>query len=149
MERASCSPACPDDSGRSPDLLGSIGPQPDAGGCPWCLLEWGGPGASQPSMGYFELNPAFEPGTSITDPWLVLKGVSTTTSQPKSYFVDLKTVTQAADWYPGATVKVQMNLSGVDLDPTTMEASLQTQIATPDAKYPATDVSPLATKLAP
>lgn len=148
VPRAACAPACPDDAGQSPSLLGSIGPQPSEGGCPWCTLELG-PSPGEVMVGLFELNPAFEPTTTIADPWLVISGQTQSSGQPTTYYVDLSTVTSPAEWYPGAALKLTLDAGALDLDPFSAKASLQVTLQTPDAKYPATDVSGLKVVVRP
>lgn len=148
VENATCSPACPDAIGRSPSLVGSIGPQPWEDGCPSCFVYFRGPLASYPVNVMIELNSSFASGTSITDPWLILKGQSTQ-GHPKTYYVDLYSVSTPAEWFPGASMKLTVNLASMDLDPSSVKPSLQMQVMTPDAKYSSTDVSPLAPVLEP
>lgn len=137
QDAANCPPqGCPFEEGIHRSLIGSLGPQPNEGGCLDCNLAVSY-NSSDITLNA-ELNPDFDGGTWFENPILILDGLDLQGIKATHYFpIDLK----GSVWNPGGSYKIEIsNAPAMDWAKTL--PLLDLTVVPPDDN-PSNDVSPL------
>jgi hypothetical protein len=143
VDAGSCPPSgCPYEAEPFRALLGSLGPEPDNGGCPECSVYIYASSASATLV--LELNPKLAPGTQFLQPYLVVNGWSPTLGW-KKYYLHLAGAAPSSAWYPGATLQLSIQLGGIpsDMWPTNTATVTLVSVLQSPGQQAATDYSPL------
>ncbi len=147
---ASCPPAgCTLEAAFEKYHVGGTGPQPPAGGCPWCPATLTLQGGNASIEAVFELSPEFEPVTYFEQPQLVLT-LYDALGTKETLWIDLleATGTYREDWTQGKTIVLKGPLAiTLTTPPVEMEAELHTVLVPPGPMVPVVDVSPMVSHL--
>lgn len=130
---------CPYETKPNRTLLGTLGPQPNAGGCLDCSLSINSITGAVTLVA--EINPSLPAGSGMTSPYVVITGKSSS-GQSVAKYVPIDQQGQA--WKPAQAYKVTFSIAGVDLVWSTAGSSLISTLSTPGSPA-GQDVSPLRT----
>lgn len=134
---ATCGSLCPYESVPSRIVLGSLGPQPNAGGCPDCELSV--KAALQVADLTAEISTSLPAGAMLTSPYVLVSGTDPASGQIVKHYIFFDT---SEPWKAGEIHKVNFAVADVNVDWSKASASLISTITTPGPQT-GTDISPL------
>jgi hypothetical protein len=142
---SSCSGVCPHEDGPQRSLVGSFGPQPISPICPDCPAFFlnDPPDSIQLKL---DLSRDFEPGTKVTEPFLVVTGFNPNSNQVEDFYFELPDDPSVGEWAPGEHLDILVGVADLDIEwsmPEAIKATLVVTLDSPNAKHASKDYSAL------